>query len=81
MATEVEAKGIEGFVLNQLDVDVGVAPADAPWKNVEVVTTPLAAILFKLPIEEAGAYIRGISEQEDTEWSVDAGLSFEWLAR
>jgi len=80
-AREVEGKGIEGFVLNQLDVAVGVAPADARWKNVEVVTTPLAASVFKLPIEGAVAYIRGISEQEDTEWSVDAVLSFEWLAQ
>jgi hypothetical protein len=77
-ATEVEAKGIEGFVQDQLDVAVGVAPADAHWKNVEVVTTPVAATVFKLPIEGAIAYIRGMSEQEDTEWSVDAVLSFEW---
>jgi len=78
-ATEVEAKGIERLVLNQLDVAIGVAPADAHWKNVEVVTTPVAASVFKLPMEGAVAYIRGISEEEDTEWSVDAVLSFEWF--
>jgi hypothetical protein len=78
--TEVEAKGIEGFVRDQLDVAVGVAPPDARWKNVDVVTTSLAASVFKLPIEGAVAYIRGMSEQEDTEWSMDAVLSFEWPA-
>ena len=80
-ATEVEAKGIEGFVLNQLDVAVGAAPADTRWKNVEVVTAPLTASVFKLPIQGAVAYIRGMSEQEDTEWSLDAVLSFEWLTQ
>jgi hypothetical protein len=79
-ATEVEAKGIEVFVLDQLDVAVGAAPADARWKKVEVVTAPLAARVFKLPIEGTVAYVRGLSEQEDTEWSVDAVLSFEWPA-
>lgn len=77
-ATEVEANGIERLVQDELDVAVGVAHADAQWKNVEVVTTPLAAGVFKLPLEGAVAYIRGLSEEGDTEWSVDAVLSFEW---
>ena len=67
-------------MLDQLDVAVGAAPADARWKNVEVVTAPLAARVFKLPIAGTVAYIRGLSEQDDTECSVDAVLSFEWPA-
>ncbi len=79
-ATEVEAKGIEGFIQDQLDVAVGVSPAGGHFKNYEVVTTPIDESLFKLPILGATAYIRAMRDQEDTEWGVDAVLSYEWAA-
>jgi hypothetical protein len=77
-AAEVEAVGIEVFVHDQLDVAVGVSPRGARLENVEVITEPLRAAVFALAIDGSTAYMRGIREQGDTEWSADAVLSFEW---